>query len=110
MNDVEELIRLTAEYNALAAKVVSPDDFRRHAAELQAIEERLAVCVAAVTFGEANLPPAERQAFDNRYYATRALPLIEAKRAHQRRFKALLESAGDPQRQPDDLCEAGKPG
>jgi hypothetical protein len=91
VRDVKELIRLTAEYNSLAAKVQSRDDYRRKAATLEAREKRLSVFVARVTAAEARLSKSQREAFDRRYFASRARPLIEEKRAHQRRIQQLLE-------------------
>ena len=101
VQDVEELIRLTGEYNALAAEVQSPDEYRSRAADLKALERRLALCVTEVTAGEAQLDAGPRQEFDRRYFATRARPLIEERRKHERRIRALLQSEPRQERRDD---------
>jgi len=87
---VEELIRLTGEYNALAAQILDVETFKLRRDELSEIENRLSPIVEDVMIAQAKLTSEQSVEFDRTYYDTRAKPLIDAKSAHQRRIHALV--------------------
>jgi hypothetical protein len=89
IKQVNELVRLTKEYNAIAAKVQTLDDYKKHADALNALDEQLQPYVTGVPIEQEKLPPAARAEFERKYYEGLAKPVIEEKFAHTRRFQTL---------------------
>ena len=87
---VDALVRLTAEYDELAAGVTDVESYKRHRDELSRIENELAPVVEDVMIGEAKLTAAEKARFQREHYEARARPLVEARAAHRRRIDQLL--------------------
>ena len=90
VRNVDALVRLTAEYNELAAGVTDVESYKRHRDELSRIENELAPVVEDVMIAESKLPAAEKARFQREHYEARARPLVEAQAAHRRRIDQLL--------------------
>lgn len=90
VSKVEELIRLTEEYNSVAAQVQDAESFKQHRDTLSAIENQLSPVVEEVMIGQGKLTPQQSAEFDRLYYDTRAKPLIEAKAGHQQRIYSIV--------------------
>jgi hypothetical protein len=89
IKQVNELVRLTKEYNAIAAKVQTLDDYKQHADALRALDEQLEPYVTGLAVEQEKLQPAARAEFERKYYEGLAKPIIEEKFAHTRRFATL---------------------
>lgn len=86
---VETLIRLTGEYNALAAKVTTTEAFIQHREELSRIDGELQPIVEDISIAEPKLSQTQKLLFHVTYYDNKALPLMQEKSAHYQRLRAL---------------------
>jgi len=87
---VEDLIRVTSEYNQVAATIQDRQSYIKRSDELREIEDRLSPLVQEVEIATDRLSPADKAEFDRQYYDTRAKPVIDQKFAHTRRFEAFF--------------------
>ena len=87
---VEALIRLTSEYNTLAAQVTTGEAFVQHRDELSRIDQELQPYIEDVSIAEAKLPASQKQLFHNTYYDKKAFPLMQEKSVHTRRIQGLV--------------------
>lgn len=88
---VEDLIRVTTEYNQLAATIQDRQSYIKRSDELREIEDRLSPLVQEVEIATDRMSPADKAEFDRQYYDTRAKPVIDQKFAHTRRFEAFFQ-------------------
>lgn len=89
IKQVEELVRLTKEYNSIAATIQTRDDYVKNLDKLSALDEQLQPYVLGLEVDQAKLSPAARAEFDRKYFEGLAKPVVEEKRGHMRRFPTL---------------------
>jgi hypothetical protein len=89
INKVNELVRLTKEYNAIAAKVQTLDDYKQQQDALNAIDQQLEPYVVDLEIEQAKLSPTARAEFDRKYFEGLAKPIVAEKKAHTDRFLSL---------------------
>jgi hypothetical protein len=90
IKNYEELIRLTAEYNARAEKITDRQTYSEQSGSLAELENELSNYVQYMESTEATLTAAQRAILDSKYYV-RAKPLIDAKRQHKMRLLNLVQ-------------------
>lgn len=88
---VNELVRLTKEYNALAAKIQTRDDYVKNLDALSALDQQIEPYVIDLEIDQAKLSPAARAEWDRKYFEGLAKPVVEEKRAHLARFRSLSQ-------------------
>jgi hypothetical protein len=88
---VEDLIRLTSEYNQLADTIQNRESYIQKSEELREIEDRLSPLVEEVMIATDKMSPAVKAEFDRQYYDTRAKPAVDQKVAHTRRFEGFFQ-------------------
>jgi hypothetical protein len=91
IQQVNDLVRLTKEYNAIAATIKTRDDYIKNLDALSALDQQLEPYVIGLEVDQAKLSPAARKEFDQKYYEGLAKPVVEEKRAHTRRFLTLVQ-------------------
>ena len=90
IENYEQLIKLTAEYNARAEKITDRQTYVEQSGSLAELENELSFYVEFMEAAEAKLSAAQRATLDSKYY-TRAKPLIDAKRQHKMRLLSLVQ-------------------
>ena len=90
VENLEQLIKLTVEYNARAEKITDRQTYIDQSGSLSELELELSSYVEYMESVEATLTPAQQAALDRQYVA-RAKPLIEAKRQHRMRLLSLVQ-------------------
>ena len=87
---VEQLIKLTTEYNARAEKITDRQTYLDESGSLAELDNELSDYVQYVESAEPKLTLAQRATLDSKYFS-RAKPLIEAKRKHKMRLVSLIQ-------------------
>ena len=88
VENVEQVIKLTAEYNARAEKITDRQSYLEQSGSLAELENELSDYVQHMEAIEPTLTAAQRATLDSKYFS-RAKPLIDAKRQHKMRLVAL---------------------
>jgi hypothetical protein len=90
VENVEQVIKLTAEYNARAEKITDRQAYLDQSGSLAELENELSDYVQYMESVESTLTPAQQATLDSKYFS-RAKPLIDAKRMHKMRMLALVQ-------------------
>ena len=90
VENVEQVIRLTAEYNARAEKITDRQTYVDQSGSLAELESELSDYGLYIDAVEKTLTAAQQATLDSKYYS-KAKPLIDAKRQHKMRLLALLQ-------------------
>jgi hypothetical protein len=90
VHTVEELIRLTGEYNALAAQVTDIEAFKQHREQLSTMETQLSPLVEDIMIAQSKMTPQQQAEFDRQYYDTRAKPLVDERYRQKQRIDAMV--------------------
>jgi hypothetical protein len=90
VENVEQVIKLTAEYNARAEKITDRQTYLEQSDSLAALENELSDYVQYMEAVEPTLTATQQATLDSKYFS-RAKPLIDAKRQHKMRLLALLQ-------------------
>lgn len=90
VENVEQVIKLTAEYNLRAEKITDRQTYLDQSASLAELENELSNYVQYMESIEPTLTAAQQATLDSKYFS-RAKPLIDAKRQHKMRLLALLQ-------------------
>jgi hypothetical protein len=90
IENVEQVIKLTAEYNARAEKITDRQTYIDQSGSLAELENELSLYGQLVDAAESRLTPAQQATLDSKYFV-RAKPLIDAKRQHKERMLGLLQ-------------------
>ena len=90
IENYEQLIKLTADYNARAEKITDRQAYLEQSGALAEIENELSFYVEYMEATEPTLSAAQRATLDSKYY-TKAKPLIDAKRQHKMRLVDLAQ-------------------
>lgn len=88
VENVEQLIKLTAEYNARAEKITDRQTYLAQSGSLAELENELSNYVQYVEAIAPTLTSAQQATLDSKHFS-RAKPLIDAKRQHKERMLAL---------------------
>ena len=88
---VEELVRLTREYNQFAATIQNRKAFLQNEDELRRREVEIEPLVHQVVIGQSKMGPTEKAEFDRQHYDTKAKPVIEVKSMHRKRFESYFQ-------------------
>jgi hypothetical protein len=90
VENVEQVIRLTAEYNARAEKITDRQTYVDQSGSLAKLESELSDYGLYIAAVEKTLTAAQQATLDSKYFS-RAKPLIDAKKQHKERMLSLLQ-------------------
>jgi len=88
---VNELVRLTKQYNELAASIQDRATYLQKSQELAALQENIEPLVIEIEVAQSKMPPATRAEFERKYFEGLAKPVVDESRRQKARLGALLQ-------------------